>query len=283
MPPSRTASGALGGADLRDISIHRGLNMRDVSVHSGRSGRSVHRDSPDPPDVESKPARDSPEPADVEGKPVPPTPPFEVETVNPVRGMPPAAAIRHYFRKMRGGMDVALPFPHWADAIVTTLGAWLGIAAVAGVDAALHDPPRSLHAPALLASFGASAVLVFGVIESKLSQPANFVLGQTLSAFVGVTVGHILASAPRWVAAATGVAAATLAMALTSTTHPPGGATALIGATHGAGVGLPAAGYSLVLAVFLGALAMLAVALLVNNAHPGRRYPSQWVGRWGLP
>lgn len=184
---------------------------------------------------------------------------------------------------MRGGQDVALPFPRAADALVTTLGAWLGIAAVAGVDAALHDPPNSLHTPALLASFGASAVLVFGVIESKLSQPANFVLGQTLSAFVGVTVGHICASAPRWVAASTGGAAATLAMALTSTTHPPGGATALIGATHGAGAALPAAGYSLVLAVFLGALAMLVVALLVNNAHPGRRYPSQWVGRGGLP
>ena len=60
-------------------------------------------------------------------------------------------------------------------------------------------------------------------------------------------------------------------------------ATALIGATHAAGRALPGAGYSLVLTVFLGALAMLAVALLLNNLHPGRRYPSQWVGRWGLP
>ena len=44
-----------------------------------------------------------------------------------------------------------------------------------------------------------------------------------------------------------------------------------------------AAGFSLVLTVFLGALAMFAVALAVNNLHPGRRYPSQWVGRFGVP
>ena len=178
-------------------------------------------------------------------------------------------------------MDVALPSPGPTDALTTTVGAFLGIAAVAGVDAAVH--PSALHAPALLASFGASAVLVFGVIESKLSQPLNFVGGQTVSAVVGVTVAHALNTAPLWTAAATGVALATLVMALLSITHPPGGATSLIAATHAAGAALPAAGYSLVLTVFLGACAMLGVALLVNNAHPGRRYPSQWVGRWGLP
>ena len=181
----------------------------------------------------------------------------------------------------KGGQDVALPCPPPTDALVTTIGAFLGIAAVAGIDAAVH--PSALHAPALLASHGASAVLVFGVVESKLSQPMNFVLGQTVSAFVGVTVGHACATAPMWAAASTGVALATLAMALLSITHPPGGATALIAATHAAGAHLPAAGYSMVLTVFLGSLAMLAVALLVNNLHPGRRYPTQWIGRWGLP
>lgn len=169
------------------------------------------------------------------------------------------------------------------DALVTTLGSWLGIAAVAGVDAAVHGAAGRLGAPALLASFGASAVLVFGVIESKLSQPLNFVGGQTVSAFVGVVVSHALSRAPAWVAAATGVAASTVIMAALSITHPPGGATALIAATHAAGRANAAAGFSLVLTVFLGALAMFAVALAVNNLHPGRRYPSQWVGRFGVP
>lgn len=183
----------------------------------------------------------------------------------------------------QGGQDVCIPPPSPVDALVTTVGSWLGIAAVAGVDAAVHGAPGRLGAPALLASFGASAVLVFGVVESKLSQPLNFIGGQTVSAFVGVAVSHALARAPHWAAAATGVAAATLAMALLSITHPPGGATALIASTLAAGPRNAAAGFSLVLTVFLGALAMFGVALVINNLHPGRRYPSQWVGRFGLP
>ena len=42
------------------------------------------------------------------------------------------------------------------------------------------------HAPIIIASFGASAVLVFGAIEVPLAQPRNLIGGHFVSALVGV-------------------------------------------------------------------------------------------------
>lgn len=84
-----------------------------------------------------------------------------------------------------------------------------------------------MHAqPYLVASFGASAVLVFGLPQAKLSQPRNLVGGQCLSALTGILVRLILQ--PRWaskasfVSAALGMALSLTVMQATGTTHPPG-------------------------------------------------------------
>lgn len=45
---------------------------------------------------------------------------------------------------------------------------------------------REWGAPFIITSFGASAVLVFGVIESPLAQPMNLVAGQMIAAVIGV-------------------------------------------------------------------------------------------------
>jgi len=73
-----------------------------------------------------------------------------------------------------------------------------------------------------------------------------------------------------------GMSLALLAMQLTSTTHPPAGATALIIA------GMPTLprwyGFSFVVTVMMGSTVMLLVALLVNNLNPRRNgYPTFWV------
>lgn len=72
-----------------------------------------------------------------------------------------------YFRKMRGGLDIPMPFPEVGFAVLATLGAFFGIACVGGLDAALNRR-EILESPVLLASFGASAVLLFAVPESKV-------------------------------------------------------------------------------------------------------------------
>ncbi len=42
--------------------------------------------------------------------------------------------------------------------------------------------------PLIIGSFGASAVLIYGVPSSPLAQPRNAILGHIIAAFVGVRV-----------------------------------------------------------------------------------------------
>ena len=71
------------------------------------------------------------------------------------------------------------------------------------------------------------------------------------------------------------VATAIAVMHLTKTTHPPGGATALIAVIGSERV--HQLGFLYLLSpVALGALIMLVVALIVNNLISFRRYPVFW-------
>ena len=69
----------------------------------------------------------------------------------------------------------AVPRPGLVDLVISWGGAFLGILLLAGLNEWFHTTEFSHHFTMLIASFGASAVLVFGVIESKLGQPRNLV------------------------------------------------------------------------------------------------------------
>ncbi len=76
-----------------------------------------------------------------------------------------------------------LPVPPIYDMIISFIGAFLGILWVAGCAHALDN---QLHEHLLVASLGATAVLLYGVMESKLAQPRN-VIG-TSGSFVSAQV-----------------------------------------------------------------------------------------------
>lgn len=223
----------------------------------------------------------------------------------PRRGGHLKRAAASYFSKMRGGLDHPPPVPRFPDLIWSFVGAFCAILAVSGLDSALWGLPSMARSydtsaaaaaiapnqhplgalPVLVASFGASAVLLFGVPESKLSQPRGCIGGHALSAVVGVLVRLALgpevgAHAPPYVVAALGMALALTAMQLTRTPHPPGGATALIACTA-PGVAEPSAwfGARFVIAVAVGSCVMTLVAVLVNNLAADRAYPTYWW--WG--
>lgn len=178
--------------------------------------------------------------------------------------------VMSYLRKWRGGMDTSLPRPPPLELFFSWLGAFCGILLVAGLNQLLTP---QVNLPLLVASFGASAVLIFGVTESKMAQPRNFIGGQVISALVGCSIRAAFHNLV-WLSTAIGMSLALLAMQLTCTTHPPGGATALIAASaHHLG---PWRGFQFVLTVFFGSLGMLVVALVVNNLSPQRRYPTFW-------
>ncbi|WP_162127575.1 HPP family protein [Flavobacterium phycosphaerae] len=124
----------------------------------------------------------------------------------------------------------------------------------------------------LIGSFGASCVLVYGVIQSPLAQPRNLVGGHLISAIVGVTVQKLLPEV-LWLSAPLAVSLSIVFMQITKTLHPPGGATALIAVT-----GSPAIiklGYWYVITpVLVGALILLAAALVFNNITANRQYPT---------
>ncbi|WP_249122901.1 MULTISPECIES: HPP family protein [unclassified Bradyrhizobium] len=80
-------------------------------------------------------------------------------------------------------------------------------------------------APLLVASVGASAVLLFAVPASPLAQPWAIIGGNTLSAFVGIVVARLIGDP--LLAAAVAAAFAIAAMSLARCLHPPGGAVAL--------------------------------------------------------
>ena len=175
-----------------------------------------------------------------------------------------------YFKKMLGsgpsppGVSAGEVFWSW-------LGSFLGVAAVALLNAGLFEP-RELSL--LIGSFGASAVLLYGAVRSPLAQPRNLMGGHVLSAIVGVSAQLWLGGTP-WLAAAVAVSVDIAVMHLTRTLHPPGGATALIAVIGGDSV--HQLGYLYVLLpAALGAGVMLVIALLVNNIPKTRKYPEFW-------
>ena len=117
-------------------------------------------------------------------------------------------------------------------------------------------------------------MLLYGSPSAPFSQPRYVIGGHVLSALVGVTVYQLLPE-PLWLASALAVATATVVMYLSKTTHPPGGATALIAVIGSEQV--HQLGYWYVIdPVLEGILLLVLVALLVNNLSPLRKYPNYW-------
>ncbi len=122
----------------------------------------------------------------------------------------------------------------------------------------------------MVASVGASAVLVFGVPHGPLSQPWPLLGGHLVSAFVGVSCAKLVPDPA--IAAALAVGVSITAMHYMRCLHPPGGATALTAVLGGPPV--VALGYGYVLTpVLLNVLILLVVGVVANYPFPWRRYP----------
>jgi len=175
------------------------------------------------------------------------------------------------FEKMRGGGQ-SPPRVGMAEVFWSWLGSFIGVAAVALIHFRFLDQQGLLL---IIGSFGASAVLIYGAVRSPLAQPRNLIGGHILSAFIGVTAQQLFGGEP-WLAAALAVSLSIALMHLTTTLHPPGGATALIAVIGGESV--HQLGYLyLLIPVALGAAVMLLVALIVNNLAKSRKYPEFWM------
>lgn len=178
--------------------------------------------------------------------------------------------IKDYLSKMKGGAK-SPPGVGISEILWSWLGSIIGIGICAYLSSKYFEPK---DLTLLIGSFGASAVLVYGAIKSPLAQPRNLIGGHVISGLVGVASYQIFGQT-LWIAAALGVSLAIVAMLITKTVHPPGGATALIAVIGGEKIHKLGFLYAFVPAG-LGALILLAVALLVNNLSRNRRYPEFW-------
>ncbi|MBU0680790.1 MAG: HPP family protein [Proteobacteria bacterium] len=176
-----------------------------------------------------------------------------------------------YFRKMKG-VTKSPPMVSPAEIVWSWIGAFLGIAAVAGIHYHLLGETALIM---VIGSFGASAVLIYGSLKSPFAQPRNLIGGHVISAVIGVACYQIFTPF-MLLAAAVAVATAIAAMHATKTLHPPGGATALIAVIGGDQITQLGYLYA-VIPVGSGALIMLLIALIVNNIPRTRSYPKFWV------
>ena len=161
----------------------------------------------------------------------------------------------------------------WALTIFST------VAGICVVGAVFNYAPgiARWNPPTIIASLGATAVLDYNAVRSPLAQPRNSIVGHTLAAIVGVAISRAFMMAPNffmnydWVVAAVACAAASIAMSMTGTVHPPGGATAILACADAQIIAL---GWMLPPLILVASVLMVGVACLFNNTL--RQYPTFW-------
>jgi len=117
------------------------------------------------------------------------------------------------------------PSVSWQERGRTVLGAFIGILLVLTIAKYLGETVGIDEW--LMASLGASALLVFALPQSPLAQPWAVIAGNTLSALVGITCAHFT-GLPILLALSLAASLSILGMFILRCLHPPAAAVALI-------------------------------------------------------
>ncbi|KAJ3506943.1 hypothetical protein NLJ89_g6578 [Agrocybe chaxingu] len=174
-----------------------------------------------------------------------------------------------------------VPPPKQPDYIVwiwSFVGAFLGISLIQAVFQQAHYFVER-GVPSIVASYGASAVLIYGAVDVPLAQPRALVGGHFLGALTGICITklfHLLPTEQRfhdllWLAGSLSCATSIVLMQITGTVHPPAGATALLAAVN---TEIRDMGWYYLPVILLTSSLALVVALITNNVQ--RRYPVFW-------
>ncbi len=167
------------------------------------------------------------------------------------------------------------PVSH-VEKVVSAVG---GFVSILGILLVSHWLLGSASSAIIVASMGASAVLLFAVPHGPLSQPWSVFGGHMVSAIVGISCAQLFPN--EIIAASLAVGVAIGAMYYLRCIHPPGGATALSAVVSGETV--LELGYQYAITpVLLNVIVILLVGIIFNYAFPWRRYPA-YLYRRNLP
>ena len=176
--------------------------------------------------------------------------------------------MKNIFRALNDFIGLSNNKASHREKLISGLGGFIGIILVLIVTQYFISAD---DATLVVASMGASAVLLFAVPHGPLSQPWALGCGQLVSAFIGVSCYILIPDL--YVAAAAAVGLSITAMYYLRCVHPPGGATALSAVM--AGPSVHNLGYQFMLTpVFVNVLVIFMVAMIYNFLFPWRRYPS---------
>jgi CBS domain-containing membrane protein len=116
------------------------------------------------------------------------------------------------------------PYVSWAERLRSAVGAFLGLLTVIIIAKYLGELSGSNEW--LMASLGASALLVFVLPGSPMAQPWAVIAGNTISALVGITCFYLIGEPLLALPAAASISI--LGMFILRCLHPPAAAVALI-------------------------------------------------------
>lgn len=105
------------------------------------------------------------------------------------------------------------------DLILALVGGFLAISTISFIS-------FNYNSSFLIASFGASAVILYVTPEGVFARPKNLIGGHLLAAISGILIYNSFGLA--WWSVSIGITLTILLMVLTDTIHPPAGATAII-------------------------------------------------------
>ncbi|WP_448635835.1 HPP family protein [Pedobacter panaciterrae] len=79
--------------------------------------------------------------------------------------------------------------------ILTFIGSFIGIGLIGLLNSKYLVANDNLY---LIGSFGASSVLIYGIVNSPLAQPRNLIGGHLISAIIGVTIAKFFLARVGW-------------------------------------------------------------------------------------
>lgn len=97
--------------------------------------------------------------------------------------------IRLYFQKWKGANDSPLPRPPLKEIAFIALFIFIAMSILSSLQFYVSSGMDGFGF--LVPSCGASAILIFGLPESKMAQPRTIIGGQLISSFVGVSVRQV--------------------------------------------------------------------------------------------